>query len=77
MAAGTIVVNFNIFEYGLTHLFTSGKALAMDGLDLQVVKKTFSAGIVVAVALAAHAADNMVFFHKILIHVRTVLAAEL
>ncbi len=39
MAAGTIVVNFNIFEYSLTHLFTSDKALALDGLDLQVVKK--------------------------------------
>ncbi len=41
----------------------------MDGLNLQVVKETFSAGIVIAIALAAHAADNILFSHKILIRV--------
>ena len=77
MAADTIVINFNILEYSLAHLFTGGKVLAVDGLNLQVVKETFCAGIIVTVALAAHAADNMVFFHKILIHVRTVLTAAI
>ncbi len=67
MAAGTIVINFNIFEYRPTYLFTDGKALTVDGLNLQVVQETFSAGIIVAVALAAHAADNIMFFYKILI----------
>ena len=40
MAVGTIVINFNIFEYSLTHLFTSDKALTVDGLNLQVISLT-------------------------------------
>ena len=61
MAAGTVVVNFNIFKHRVAHLFASGKAFTVDGLHLQAVKEAFSAGIVVAVALAAHAADQLVF----------------
>ena len=76
-ATDAIVINFNIFEYSLTHLFTGGEALTVDGFDLQVVKETFCAGIIIAVALVAHAADNAMFFHKILIHVRAVLAAAI
>ena len=46
MAAGTVVVNFNIFEHGMAHLFTSGKAFAVDGFYLHGVKETFSTGII-------------------------------
>ena len=66
MAADTIVINFKIIEYSLTHFFRGSKALTVDGLNLQVVKEIFSADIIVAIALTAHAADNMMFFHKIL-----------
>lgn len=34
MAAGTVVVNFNIFEHGVAHLFTGGKVFAMDDFNL-------------------------------------------
>ena len=77
MAAVTVGVNFNIFEHALAHLFTSDKALTMGGLHLQAVEEAFSTGIVTAVALAAHAADNLLFCHNILIFVRTVLAAAI
>ena len=69
MATDAIVINFNIFEYSLTHLFTGGKTLTVDGFDLQVVKETFCAGIITAVALVAHTTGNIVFFHKILIYI--------
>ena len=61
VSAATIVVNFNIFKHCVAHLFTSAKAFTVDGFHLQAVKEAFSAGIVVAVALAAHAADQLVF----------------
>lgn len=61
MAAGTIGVNLNVFEHDPTHIFTSGKALTVDVLDLQAVKEAFSAGIVGAVPLATHAAGNWCF----------------
>ena len=44
MAARTVVVNFNIFEHGLAHLFTSEKALAVNGLHLQAAEEAFSTG---------------------------------
>ena len=39
MTARTVAVNFNIFEHALAHLFTSGKALTMDGLRLQAINQ--------------------------------------
>ena len=77
MAARTVVVNCNIFEHALAYLFTSGKALTVDGFHLQAVEEAFRAGIAAAIALAAHAADNLLFCHKILIRVRTALAAAI
>ena len=77
MAATTVVVNFNIFEHGLAHIFTSGKTLAVDGFHLQAVEEAFSTGIVVAVAFTAHAADQLVFCHEILVCARTILAAAI
>ena len=77
MSAAAVVVNFNIFKHRVAHLFASGKAFTVDGLHLRAVKKAFSAGIVVAVALAAHAADQLVFCHEILVCARTILAAAI
>ncbi len=61
MAVAAVVVNFNIFEHSLAHLFISGKILVVDGLHFQAVKEAFSTGIVVAVAFTARAADQLVF----------------
>ena len=49
MVVGAIVVNFNVFEHGVAHLFKSGETLAMDGFHLHSAKETFSTGIVIAV----------------------------
>jgi len=77
MAAVTVVVNFNIFEHGVAHLFTSGKAFTVDGFHLHGVKETFSTGIVVAVAFGAHTADQLVFHHETLVCGRTILTAKI
>ena len=77
MAASAVVINFNIFEHGVAHLFTSGQAFAVDGFHLHGVKKTFSTGIVVAVAFGAHTADQLVFQHETLVCSRTILAAAI
>ena len=42
MAAGTVVVYFNVFEHGLTHLFTRGEIFPMNSFHLQAVKETLS-----------------------------------
>ena len=76
MAAGTVVVNFNIFKHRVAHLFASGKPFTVDGLHLQAVKEAFSADIVVAVALGAHVADQLVCRHEILVCARTILACR-
>ena len=77
MAAPTVVVNFNIFKHRVEHLFASGKPFTVGCFHLQTVKEAFSTGIVVAVALAAHAADQLVFRYEILVGARTVLAATI
>ena len=77
MAAAAVVVNFNIFKHRVAHLFTSAKAFTVDGFHLQAVKEAFSAGIVVAVALAAHAAGQLVRRYEILVYARTILAAAI
>lgn len=70
MAAIAVAVNFNIFEYGLAHLFTGDKTLTVGGLHLQAqaVEETFIAGTATAVALAVYGTDNLLFCHKILMH---------
>ena len=75
MAANAVVINFDIFKHGVAHLFTSGKAFAVDGFYLHGMKETFSTGIIVTVAFGAHTADQLVFQHKTLVCGRTILAA--
>ena len=58
MTPGAIMVHFNVFENYLTHFFSGGKALTMDDFHLHCVEEAFSSGVVMAVALGAHAADQ-------------------
>jgi hypothetical protein len=77
MAAVTVVVNFNIFEHGVAHLFTSGEVFTVDGFHFHSVKETFSTGIVLAVAFGAHTANQLVFHHETLVYGRTILTATI
>ena len=44
MAAGAVIVNFNVFKHGVAQLVTSGKTLPVDSFHLHGVKETFSTG---------------------------------
>lgn len=60
VATAAIIVDFNIFEKGSSHLAPSYETFAMDHFYLQCVEKAFGAGVIVAVALGAHAANQFV-----------------
>ncbi len=68
VASIAIVVNFNILEHHVAHLFTSSKLFTMNGFHLHGMEETFSTGVVIAVAFGAHAADQLVFRQEALVH---------
>lgn len=70
-----VVVGFDVFEHGLSHLGAAHKALAMDALNLQAVEEAFRTRIVVAVAFRAHAAAQLMGSDQRLVGHRAVLAA--
>ena len=67
LPCGSVVVHFNILEYGPTHVLTCGETLAVDHLHLESVEETLGAGIVIAIALAAHTGGQVVLGHEGLI----------
>ena len=75
MPPGSVVVNLDVLEEGPAHVLSGGEALAADHLHLQGVEETLGAGVVVAIALAAHAANQIVPGQEGLILARAVLAA--
>lgn len=56
VAALPIVVQFNVFEDPPLYRILGPEALTVDSLDFETVKEAFSTGIIVALALGAHAA---------------------
>ena len=54
---GSIVVNFNILEYGPAHVIPRGEALTVDDLHLEGVEEAFGDRVILAIAFAAHAAN--------------------
>lgn len=56
VAALPIVVQFNVFEDLPLYRILGPEALTVDSLDFETVKEAFSTGIIVAIALDAHAA---------------------
>ncbi len=77
MSAGSIVVDFNVFEYNTSHFLSRFKSLTMDGLDLQGVKEALCTGIIVTITRAAHAANKTVFCQQALVKRGTILAAAI
>jgi len=56
----SVVVQFNVLEHLPPHGFPGRESLAVNGFDLETVEEAFGAGIIVAVALGAHAAPEIV-----------------
>lgn len=75
MEPGSIVVNLDVFEHMRLGLFPCGEALAVDRFDLEAVVPAFHRGIVVAIALGAHAGDQSVLGQQGAMFTRAVLAA--
>ena len=77
MPPGSVVVQLNILENGPAHGFAGGVAFAVDHLHFQCVEKTLGAGVVVAVALTAHAANQIVLDQEGLILPGAILASAI
>ena len=60
VAATSIVVDLDVFEHDTTHVIPGEETFTVDHLHLQRMEEAFGTGIVVAVALGAHAAHQMV-----------------
>ena len=56
VAALPIVVQSNVFKDLPLYRIPGPEALTVDSLDFETVKEAFSTGIIVAIALGAHAA---------------------
>lgn len=76
MVSLAVVVGFDVFKHSRTHLAAARDALAMDALDLQAVEEALRTGVLVAVALGAHAASQVVDSDQLLVGRRAVLAAS-
>ena len=61
VSAGTIVVHLDILEYRLPQERPGWGPLAENELHLQGVKEALGNGIIIAVALGAHAARQSMF----------------
>jgi len=48
----------------MSHPFSAGKPLTMNGLHSERVRRAFGAGIVIAIALGAHSAQQAVFLDQ-------------
>lgn len=60
MPPGPVVVHLDVFKYRPPHGSTPGEALAVDHLHLERVEEALGAGVIITVALAAHAANKAV-----------------
>ena len=56
MLSDCVVERFDVFEYLLSNGLSRRKSFAVDSLNFHGMEEALDAGIVVAVALAAHAA---------------------
>lgn len=77
MTAVTVVVDLDIFKNDTAHLLPGGNALAVNDLNLHRMEEALGTSIVVAVAFAAHAADQVALNQKCLIFYGAVLAAPI
>ena len=63
----TVIVGFDVFKHSRTHLVSRPEALAMDAFNLQAVEEALGTGIVVAVALGAHATPKFMRSNQVLV----------
>jgi len=77
MSPLAVVVYLDIFEHGFTHLSATAESLTMNALNLQTVEKALRTGVVVAVALGAHAAYELMSDDQLLVNRRAILAATI
>ena len=75
-SASSMVIDFNIFEDSFPHMLSSHETLAVNGFDFERVNEALSAGIVVTVPSAAHAAPQAVLGEHGLIRGRAILTAS-
>lgn len=73
----SIVVNLDVVEHLRLGLRARGEAFAVHGFDFQAVVPAFHRGVVVAIALGAHAGHESVFVEQRAVVVRTILAATI
>ena|SRR5690554_1462603 len=71
-----VVINFYVLKYVLAHGFTIHNWLVLNRFNLHGVKEAFNAGVVPAVAFAAHALYQAMLRNQMLVVVRAVLAAS-
>ena len=63
-----IVIHFDIFEHLVLGTGTGLKAFAMDGFDLETVVPAFHSGVIITVAVLAHAAIQLMFSEQRLVN---------
>ena len=67
VSAGSIVIHFYVFEYCLSHFFPCSKSFTMNGLDLEGMKKALGTGIIIAISLTTHTANQSMLVQQFLI----------
>ena len=67
MPSDSVVIGLDVFEYIGLGLFPGPIAAIVNLLDLERVKEALHGGVVVAIALPAHAAQETIGFQKCLI----------
>jgi hypothetical protein len=60
MWAGSIVADFDVFEYNMYHFFSRFKFLTMGRVDLQRVEKARCTSIILIITFTAHAANGAI-----------------
>ena len=75
MPTVAIIIHFDVFENDLPHCSAADSFFPMHNFHLQAVKKALGTGIVVAIALGAHAAYQIVLAQETLVSTEAVLTA--
>lgn len=70
-----IVISFDIIKHRCPHCFPADKVFSVDTFHFQRMKEAFQSGIIVAAALCAHTATQIMPLQQRLIICRTVLAS--
>ena len=67
MAQLAVIAGFNVFKQSRTHPVSRSEALAVGAFNLKAVEEALGTGIVVTVALGAHAAPKFMRSNQVLV----------